>query len=226
MHVMTHLLENVHASWLPVLEPQSKKIFEIASALDQLIASGRTIAPASNSIFRALESPLDSVSVIIVGQDPYPTHGHAVGWAFSTPQDLRPLPRSLRNIFTELESDLSCPTPPSGDLSGWVKQGVFLLNRSLTVEVGVTASHKHLGWQTLTDAITQALVERERPLVAILWGNDAQQLSRLFKPGMVIASAHPSPLSAWRGFFGSKPFSRANRSLVAQGAKPIEWCLP
>ncbi len=218
------LLRDVDESWLAVLDTKRESIARIAHELSRQQAEGSQIAPAADLIFRSLRVPLSSVRVVLIGQDPYPTQGHAVGWSFSVPESLSPLPRSLRNIFLELQTDVGCSVPESGDLSGWVEQGVLLLNRTLTVTVGRTGSHRSFGWNAITQAVVGAVARRTSPHVAILWGNDAQGLTPHFEPDQIIASAHPSPLSARRGFFGSRPFSRANSSLVAQGAEPINWC--
>jgi len=168
------------------------------------------------------------VRVLIVGQDPYPTPGHAVGLSFSVASDVRPLPRSLANIFTEYGTDLSYPAPANGDLSPWAERGVMLLNRVLTVRPGTPASHRGKGWEAVTECAIRALVAREQPLVAVLWGRDASTLKPMLVGNdcVAIESPHPSPLSASRGFFGSRPFSRANELLEKMGAKPIDWRLP
>ena len=163
--------------------------------------------------------------MLVIGQDPYPTPGHAMGLSFSVQPDVKPVPRSLANIFKEYSSDLGLPTPSSGDLTPWSRQGVALFNRVLTVRPGAAASHRGKGWEAITEHAIKALVARDKPLVAILWGRDAQSLQR-WLPGVdCICSPHPSPLSASRGFFGSRPFSRANESLIRQGATPIDWTL-
>lgn len=177
-------------------------------------------------MLRAFEEPLDDVRVLVVGQDPYPTPGHAVGLSFAVGPDVSPLPRSLSNVFTELESDLGVPRPKTGDLTAWSQRGVLLLNRVLSVQEGLPASHRGRGWEPVTEAAIVALAERERPLVAVLWGRHAQTLSPLMGRSPQISSAHPSPLSARRGFFGSRPFSRVNDALVSQGAPPVDWSLP
>jgi uracil-DNA glycosylase len=163
--------------------------------------------------------------LLIVGQDPYPTPGHAIGLAFAVDRAVRPVPRSLQNIYRELHDDLGIAPPAHGDLSRWAESGVVLLNRVLTVRPGASGSHRRKGWEAVTEAAIRALVARGGPLVAILWGNDAASLRPLLGATPVIASAHPSPLSASRGFFGSRPFSRANKLLVEQGAEPIDWSL-
>ena len=177
-------------------------------------------------MLRAFGTPLYAVRVLIVGQDPYPTPGHAVGLSFSVAPEVRPLPKSLTNIFTELTDDLEVPRPTTGDLSPWAGRGVLLLNRVLTVQPGAPASHRGKGWEQVTEAAIRALATRGGPLVAVLWGRDAQGLAPVLGDVPQIASAHPSPLSASRGFFGSRPFSRANAALTTQGAHPIDWRLP
>ena len=176
--------------------------------------------PEQQSIFRALQIPPDQVKVVIVGQDPYPNAKHAMGLAFSTPAGVAPLPKSLKNIFTELNNDLAIARS-KGDLSDWANQGVLLLNRSLTVEPGKSDSHSNLGWQDFTEKIIQAAANNGA--LAILWGNEAQKVSNLFADTDVFKSAHPSPLSAYRGFFGSKPFSKVNKRLIEKGLIPIKW---
>ena len=176
--------------------------------------------PEQQSIFRALQIPPDQVKVVIVGQDPYPNAKHAMGLAFSTPAGVAPLPKSLKNIFTELNNDLAIDRS-NGDLSDWANQGVLLLNRSLTVEPGKSDSHSNLGWQDFTEKIIQAAAKNGA--LAILWGNEAQKVSNLFADTDVFKSAHPSPLSAYRGFFGSKPFSKVNKRLIEKGLIPIKW---
>ena len=176
--------------------------------------------PEQQSIFRALQISPDKVSVVIVGQDPYPNAKHAMGLAFSTPAGVAPLPKSLKNIFTELNNDLSIDRS-NGDLSDWANQGVLLLNRSLTVEPGKSDSHSNLGWQNFTEKIIQAAASNGA--LAILWGNESQKVSNLFADNDVFKSAHPSPLSAYRGFFGSKPFSKVNKRLIEKGLTPIKW---
>jgi uracil-DNA glycosylase len=176
--------------------------------------------PKQQSIFRALEIPPDQVKIVIVGQDPYPNAKHAMGLAFSIPAGVAPLPKSLKNIFTELNNDLEIDRS-NGDLSDWANQGVLLLNRLLTVEPGESDSHSNLGWQDFTEKIIQAAANNGA--LAILWGNEAQKVSNLFADEDVFKSAHPSPLSAYRGFFGSKPFSKVNKRLIEKGLIPIKW---
>ena len=199
----------------------------MAPAIEAILQSLRTESylPAEQDVLRAFDQPFDDVRVLIVGQDPYPTPGHAIGLAFAVERHVRPLPASLRNIYRELHDDLGLPVPPHGDLSAWSAQGVLLLNRVLTVKPGARDSHRGRGWEAVTDAAIRALVARDRPLVAILWGNPARSLLPLLGATPVVESAHPSPLSASRGFFGSKPFSRANALLASKGAREIDWSL-
>src|SRR5882757_1165819 len=185
------------------------------------IAAGRTYLPAGPNVLRAFSQPFADVRVLIVGQDPYPTPGHPVGLSFSVAPDVRPMPRSLQNIYRELSTDLATPTPPNGDLSPWAERGILLLNRALTVMPGEPASHRGKGWEKVTDQAIRALAARKAPLVAILWGRDARDLKPLLGDTPCIESAHPSPMSADRGFFGSKPFSRANALLAERGADSV-----
>ncbi len=218
--------------WARALEPVAGRITAMGEFLRAENAAGRGYLPSGENVLRAFTQPFDDVRVLIVGQDPYPTPGHAVGLSFSVAPDVRPVPRSLVNIFTELGSDLGAPTPSTGDLTPWAQQGVLLLNRVLTVQPGQAASHRRKGWEEVTEQAIRALVDRtdaggtRRPLVAILWGRDAGTLTPMLGDVPVIESAHPSPLSASRGFFGSKPFSRANRLLDELGAPPVDWRLP
>ena len=189
-------------------------------------AAGRPHLPATSQVLRVFQQPLYDVRVLIVGQDPYPTPGHAVGLSFSVGPEVHPLPRSLANVFTELESDLGLSRPTTGDLSPWTRRGVLLLNRVLTVQAGRAAAHRGRGWERVTDRAVRVLAARSVPLVAVLWGRDAQSLAPLLRDVPQVVSAHPSPLSARRGFFGSRPFSRANAALAAQGGEPVDWSLP
>ena len=188
-------------------------------------AAGRHYLPAGDQVFRAFAEPLADVRVLIVGQDPYPTPGHPIGLSFAVAPEVRPLPRSLQNIYTELEADLGIPKAASGDLRPWAEQGVMLLNRCLTVAPGAPASHRGKGWEAITDRAIEALAERGGPLVAILWGRDAQALGPRLGDVPIIASPHPSPLAASRGFFGSRPFSRANAELESRGGRGVDWRL-
>ncbi len=222
----TPISDLVHPSWVPALAPLQPEFTEIGTYLRAESAAGRGWAPTGDRILRAFEQPLDDVRVLIVGQDPYPTPGHAVGLSFSVAPDVRPLPRSLSNIFRELHDDLDLPAPANGDLTPWTKHGVMLLNRVLTVRLGEPGSHRGIGWEAITAAAISALVARpDAPLVAILWGRDAQTLQSDLPDVPIIASPHPSPLSADRGFFGSRPFSRANALLDELGAAPVDWSL-
>ena len=212
-------------SWARALAPVESTVHQIGARLREEVAEGRGYLPAGTDVLRAFTYPMDEVKVLIVGQDPYPTPGHPMGLSFSVQPGVRP-PRSLENIFTELVSDLGVDRPTSGDLTPWSRQGVMLLNRVLTVRPGAPASHKGWGWETVTQRAIEALVERRAPLVAILWGRPAQSLTPMLGSTPILASPHPSPLSASRGFFGSRPFSRANELLVEQGATPVDWRLP
>ncbi|MDQ1286443.1 MAG: uracil-DNA glycosylase [Actinomycetota bacterium] len=220
------LTELVGPGWTTALEPVADRISEMGCFLRHEITEGRGYLPAGENVLRAFQQPLDAVRVLIVGQDPYPTPGHPIGLSFSVAPDVRPIPRSLSNIYRELMDDLGVPCPGRGDLSPWSEQGVMLLNRVLTVTPGKSGSHRGKGWEQVTDQAIRALVSRGGPLVAILWGRDAQNLRPLLGGTPRIESAHPSPMSADRGFFGSKPFSRANDLLVEQGAAPVDWRLP
>jgi uracil-DNA glycosylase len=219
------LSELVDPGWAQALAPVAGQVARMGDFLRGEVAAGRRYLPSADVILRAFAAPLDGVRVLIVGQDPYPTPGHPVGLSFAVEESVRPIPRSLVNIYRELHDDLGIDPPQHGDLSAWARQGVLLLNRVLTVAPGRPASHRGQGWEQVTDAAIAALVARGGPLVAILWGRDAQALAPRLTGVPVIASAHPSPLSASRGFFGSRPFSRANALLVQQGAAPIDWRL-
>ena len=220
------LHEIVEAGWAKALEPVEGRIRALGEFLRQEIAAGRGYLPAGENVLRAFTQPFDEVKVLIVGQDPYPTPGHAIGLSFSVSPEVRRLPGSLVNIFKEYMSDLGLPHPSNGDLTPWTQQGVLLLNRVLTVRPGKPASHRGKGWEEVTEQAIRALVARGKPLVAILWGRDARSLKPLLGEVPCIESAHPSPMSAANGFFGSRPFSRANRLLEQQGATPIDWKLP
>jgi uracil-DNA glycosylase len=222
------LSEIVEAGWARALEPVAEQVGAMGEFLRSEIAAGERYLPAGENVLRAFTFPFDAVRVLIVGQDPYPTPGHAVGLSFSVAPDVRPIPRSLDNIFKEYATDLKHPAPSTGDLTPWSQRGVMLLNRVLTVRPGTPASHRGKGWEAVTERAIRALVERPQPLVAVLWGRDAATL----KPMLIgercrtIESVHPSPLSASRGFFGSRPFSRTNELLAELGAEPIDWQLP
>jgi uracil-DNA glycosylase len=219
------LAELVDPGWAQALEPVADRISELGDFLRAEVAAGRGYLPAGPNVLRAFTQPLDAVRVLVVGQDPYPTPGHPVGLSFSVAPGVAP-PRSLNNIFRELRDDLGGPAPTSGDLTPWTKHGVLLLNRVLTVQPGVSGSHRHKGWEQVTDQAIRALVARDEPLVAILWGRDAQTLRPILSDIPRVESVHPSPMSADRGFFGSRPFSRVNALLEELGADPIDWTLP
>ena len=219
------LSEIVHSSWVEALSPVEQTIHEIGARLREEDAAGHGYLPAGTDVLRAFTYPMPEVKVLIVGQDPYPTPGHPMGLSFSVQPGVKP-PRSLENIFTEMVSDLGVDRPTSGDLTPWSRQGVMLLNRVLTVRPGAPASHRGWGWETVTQRAIEALVQRPEPLVAILWGRPAQSLTPMLGQTPIIASPHPSPLSASRGFFGSRPFSRANEELTRLGTQPVDWRLP
>ncbi|MBV8932331.1 MAG: uracil-DNA glycosylase [Kutzneria sp.] len=220
------LSDTVEAGWAQALAPVTERIAAMGDFLRAEVAAGRKYLPSGDNVLRAFRQPFREVRVLIVGQDPYPTPGHAVGLSFSVAPDVRPIPRSLENIFQELQSDLDVPRPSNGDLTPWTKQGVLLLNRALTVQPGRPNSHRGKGWEEVTDQAIKALAERGGPLVAILWGSNARGLAPLLAGVPSIQSVHPSPMSADRGFFGSRPFSRADELLARQGGDPIDWKLP
>ncbi|OAT68756.1 uracil-DNA glycosylase [Mycobacteroides immunogenum] len=221
------LAELIDPGWADALGPVADQVTKMGEFLREENSSGRGYLPTGANVLRAFTYPLADVRVLIVGQDPYPTPGHAMGLSFSVAADVRPVPRSLSNIFDEYQADLGLPKPANGDLTPWSQQGVMLLNRVLTVRPSNPASHRGKGWEIVTECAIRALVARDAPLVAILWGRDAATLKPMLGPGVpTIESVHPSPLSASRGFFGSKPFSRANELLVGLGAQPIDWRLP
>ncbi|HWI31254.1 MAG TPA: uracil-DNA glycosylase [Microbacterium sp.] len=213
----------VDPGWAEALAPVGPDIAALGERLRGEVAAGRSYLPAGDRVLRAFQQPLHDVRVLIVGQDPYPTPGHPIGLSFAVERHVRPLPRSLGNIYRELADDLGIEPAPHGDLSAWSDQGIMLLNRVLTVAPGAPASHRGWGWEKVTEHAIRTLVARDRPLVAILWGRDAANLRPLLGSTPIVESAHPSPLSASRGFFGSRPFSRANELLAAQGADPVDW---
>lgn len=221
----TRFHELVDPSWAAALEPVAPDIASLGEFLRAETAAGRRYLPEGRAVLRAFARPLDEVRVLIVGQDPYPTPGHAVGLSFSVDRHVRPVPRSLQNIYRELHDDLGIPVAHHGDLSAWAGRGVMLLNRVLTVQAGQSGSHRGKGWEAVTEAAIRALVDRGGPLVAILWGRDAASLGALLGATPTVVSAHPSPLSARNGFFGSRPFSRANELLEQQGARPVDWSI-
>jgi uracil-DNA glycosylase len=220
------LNEVMDPGWAQALEPVADKIAAMGEFLREEVAAGRTYLPAGENVLRAFKQPFDDVRVLIVGQDPYPTPGHAVGLSFSVAPEVRPIPKSLINIYKEYMEDLGHPKPSNGDLTPWTENGVLLLNRALTVMPGKPNSHQGKGWEEVTEQAIRALATRGKPLVSILWGRNARNLRPLLDPLPCIESAHPSPMSAAGGFFGSKPFSRANELLEQQGAAPVDWKLP
>ncbi|TDC28522.1 uracil-DNA glycosylase [Kribbella albertanoniae] len=220
------LTDLVAPDWAEALAPVEETVSRMGEFLRGEIAAGRPYLPAGENVLRAFQSPLQQVKVLVVGQDPYPTPGHPVGLSFSVAPDVRPIPRSLANIYRELMADVGVPAPSNGDLTPWAEQGVLLLNRVLTVQPSKSGSHRGKGWESVTEQAIHALVNRGGPLVAILWGRDAQTLKPMLGKIPYVESAHPSPMSADRGFFGSRPFSRVNALLVEQGATPINWQLP
>lgn len=215
----------IDPGWADALAPVAADIAGMGEFLRGETAAGRGYLPAGDRVLRAFAAPLEEVRVLIVGQDPYPTPGHPIGLSFAVEEHVRPLPRSLQNIYRELRDDLGVEPPAHGDLGAWSRNGVMLLNRVLTVRPGAPASHRGKGWERVTDHAIRVLVGRGTSLVAILWGRDAQSLKPMLGATPVVESVHPSPLSASRGFFGSKPFSRANALLERQGAEPVDWRL-
>ncbi|MDT0347165.1 uracil-DNA glycosylase [Streptomyces litchfieldiae] len=220
------LNEIVEPGWATALTPVADRITAMGAFLRSEIAEGRTYLPAGPHVLRAFQQPFEEVRVLIVGQDPYPTPGHAVGLSFSVAPDVRPLPGSLENIFRELNTDLGLPRPSNGDLTPWTEQGVLLLNRALTTAPRRPGAHRGKGWEEVTEQAIRALAARGKPMVAILWGRDARGLRPMLGPVPTVESAHPSPMSADRGFFGSRPFSRANALLEEQGVAAVDWKLP
>ena len=229
---MCAMIESIPASWRPALQPvlETDEARRLGGWLQAEEDAGKTVYPPRGSRLKALElTPLDQVKVVILGQDPYHGAGQAMGLSFSVPQGIK-VPPSLVNIYKELESDLGIARPAHGDLSRWAQQGVLLLNNTLTVEDSKAGSHAGRGWDALTDASVAAVAAREEPSVFILWGSHAQAKAKRIGglrggPHHIIESPHPSPLSAYRGFFGSRPFSRANEFLSANGRGPIDWSL-
>jgi len=215
----------VAPDWADALSPVDDRVATMGAYLREELAAGRGYLPAGDHVLRAFQRPLADVRVLIVGQDPYPTPGHPVGLSFAVARDVRPIPRSLTNIYRELSTDVGVPPAAHGDLTAWADQGVMLLNRVLTVRPGESASHRGRGWEEVTECAITALVRRGGPLAAILWGRDAQSLKPMLGQVPWVESVHPSPLSASRGFFGSRPFSRVNRLLEEQGGAPVDWSL-
>lgn len=217
------LSEIMAADWAEALRPVEGVIRELGDFIRAEHAAGFRTFPPGQDIFRAFQEPMSEVKVLVVGQDPYPTAGHAMGLSFSVRPDVRPLPRSLQNIYKELQDDLGIPPAQHGDLSAWTRQGVMLLNRCLTVREGAPASHHGKGWETVTECAIKALATRGRPLVGLLWGHPARSTAQWLGGAPRVESAHPSPLSASKGFFGSRPFSRVNEMLEQQGVGPVDW---
>ncbi|MGW0118747.1 uracil-DNA glycosylase [Streptomyces sp. NPDC003327] len=220
------LNELVEPGWAEALRPVAGRVAAMGDFLRAEIAAGRTYLPAGQNVLRAFQQPFDEVRVLIVGQDPYPTPGMAMGLSFSVAPEVRSLPGSLENIFRELHTDLGLPRPSNGDLTPWTRQGVLLLNRALTTAPRKPAAHRGKGWEEVTEQAIRALAARGKPMVSILWGRDARNARPLLGDLPAIESAHPSPMSADRGFFGSRPFSRANELLLGLGAQPVDWRLP
>ncbi len=220
------LAELVGPGWDDALAPVEDQLRSVGEFLRGEQEAGRAFLPSGDRVLAAFQRPFDQVRVLLVGQDPYPTPGHPIGLSFAVAPDVKPLPRSLANIFREYQQDVGAPAPSNGDLTPWADQGVLLLNRCLTVRPGAPASHRGKGWEAVTEQAIRALAARRQPLVAILWGRDARSVAPLLGAVPRIESAHPSPMSADRGFFGSRPFTRANAALEEQGAEPVDWRLP
>ncbi|KOU56539.1 uracil-DNA glycosylase [Streptomyces sp. WM4235] len=218
--------EIVEPGWARALEPVAAQIAAMGDFLRGEIAAGRTYVPSGANVLRAFQQPFDEVKVLIVGQDPYPTPGHAMGLSFSVAPEVSPWPPSLDNIFREMHADIGTGRPLNGDLTPWTRQGVLLLNRSLTTAPRKTGGHRGKGWEAVTEQAIRALAARGKPLVSVLWGRDARNLRPLLGDLPAVESVHPSPMSAANGFFGSRPFSRTNELLVGQGAQPVDWRLP
>lgn len=218
------ILATVHPSWRSELERSHPGMLTGAAEwVAGRIVAGEVIQPAPENIFRALSGPVEDARVLILGQDPYPTPGHAVGLSFASTPEMSPLPKSLQNIYTEYVEDLGLPRPVSADLSPWADAGVMLLNRVLTVREGAANSHRGQGWEELTAAVVAHLAQR--PVAAVLWGRQARDMQAVVGADRCILSPHPSPLAAYRGFFGSRPFTRTNALLQQQGADPVDWDL-
>lgn len=222
------LLAPLDPGWERALAAQSDAFEHVGAALRARRDAGEHVLPAPEDILRAFRQPFDDVRVLVLGQDPYPTPGHPIGMCFAVDRRVRPLPRSLANIYRELHDDVGVTPPEHGDLTAWTDQGVLLLNRVLTVRAGASASHRGMGWEQITEAAVRALAGRGTPLVGLLWGADARRMAPVLREAGcgVVESPHPSPLSAQRGFFGSRPFSRVNALLAEAGAEPVDWHLP
>ncbi|WP_106245895.1 uracil-DNA glycosylase [Allonocardiopsis opalescens] len=220
-----NLADNVEAGWARALEPVADRIARMGEFLREEVAAGRSYLPAGENVLRAFKQPFADVRVLVVGQDPYPIPGHAVGLSFSVAPDVKPIPGSLRNIFREYCDDLGHPKPANGDLSPWTERGVLLLNKVLTVAPRSPGSHRSKGWEEITECAIKALVARGTPMAAVLWGRDARNLKPILGEVPCVESAHPSPMVR-SGFLGTRPFSRVNELLERQGAEPIDWKLP
>lgn len=220
------LTATIHPGWAAALGGLEETISGLEGMIGQDESAGYRVLPAFDDVMRAFRTSPDDVRVLVVGQDPYPTPGHPIGLSFAVDSHVRPLPRSLANIYRELHDDMGIPPAEHGDLSAWEQQGVLLLNRVLTVRAGAAGSHRARGWERVTERAIRVIAARHAPLVAVLWGNDARTVVPFLGNVPVVASAHPSPLSARRGFFGSRPFSRVNAALATQGAAPIDWRIP
>ncbi|WP_229795485.1 uracil-DNA glycosylase [Saccharothrix coeruleofusca] len=216
----------MEAGWARAMAPVADQIAKMGEFLRAEVAAGRTYLPAGENVLRAFQQPFHEVRVLVVGQDPYPTPGHAVGLSFSVSPETKPIPKSLQNIFREYVDDLGHPMPSNGDLTPWTQQGVLLLNRVLTVRPRSSNSHQNKGWEAVTEQAVRALAARGEPLVGLLWGRNARNLRPLLEPYPCVEGVHPSPMSAAGGFFGSRPFSKVNELLVKQGADPVDWKLP
>lgn len=213
--------EQMHHTWQNALGSSREQLLLLEM---KLISSGKPYAPIHQRVMRAFQNSMDDVKVLIVGQDPYPTAGHAIGLSFAVEKGTSPLPRSLQNMMTELRDDLGRTVSNEGDLTRWLPEGVMLLNRHLTTPIGEAGGHFDMGWSEFTDKAVAALAARQGDaLVAVLWGKEAQSLAPLLGKAQIIKSAHPSPLSAKRGFMGSKPYSKANDALRKVGRLPIDW---
>lgn len=222
---MKSFSEIMAPDWAEKMKIVEDEIHKMGDFLRSEIKAGKHVLPQPENIFRAFQAPLKDVKVLIVGQDPYPTAGHPIGLSFAVDKTVRPLPKSLQNIYKELQDDLGIESPEHGDLSDWAGQGVMLLNRSLSVVAGEPNSHANKGWEKITEQAIKVLNDRDQPLVVILWGSNARELKTyLNNPKIkIIESVHPSPLSAYRGFFGSKPFSKTNEFLEKNGLQAIKW---
>lgn len=223
------LISPLDPGWARALADQEQTLAAVGKDLTARREAGERVLPAPENILRAFRQPFEAVRVLILGQDPYPTPGHPIGLSFAVDRHVSPLPRSLQNIYKELADDLGIPPASHGDLTAWTEQGVLLLNRALTVRAGDAASHRGIGWEQITEAAVRALAGRTAPLVAILWGADARKIAPVLREAgpdsrvRIIESPHPSPLSAHRGFFGSRPFSRTNELLEQWGSGPVDW---